>query len=65
MDVFNHFERLWITRDYQQLLKQTMLDFKKDSLDKTALIFGEVNITTYGQDINGVIYNEQLGFIRK
>jgi hypothetical protein len=25
----------------------------------------EINIATYGKDLNGVIYNEQLGFIRK
>jgi hypothetical protein len=37
----------------------------KDDLTKTALIFGEINIATYGKDLNGVIYNEQLGFIRK
>jgi hypothetical protein len=43
---------------------QARQDFKKEGLTKTALIFGEINITTYGGDLKGV-YNEQLGFIRK
>jgi hypothetical protein len=42
-----------------------MLDFNKADLEKTALIFGEINITTYGDDLNGIIYNEQLGCFRK
>jgi CRISPR-associated endonuclease/helicase Cas3 len=65
LDVFNNFSRLWIKRDYEKLLTQAMQDFKKEDLKKTALTFGEINITTYGGDLNGVIYNEQLGFIRK
>jgi CRISPR-associated endonuclease/helicase Cas3 len=64
-DDFSAFDRLWITRDYEQLLKQAQLDFNKDDLTKTALIFGEINIATYGKDLNGIIYNDQLGFIRK
>ncbi len=64
-DDFSDFDRLWITRDYEQLLKQAQSDFNKDDLVKTALIFGEINIATYRKVLNGIIYNEQLGFIRK
>jgi hypothetical protein len=64
-DEFNHFDRLWITRNYEQLLNQAKQDFKKEDLTKTALVFGEINITTYGGDLKGAVYNEQLGFIRK
>jgi hypothetical protein len=65
LDEFNDFDRLWLARDYEQLLNQAMQDFKKEDLIKTALVFGEINITTYGGCLKGVVYNEQLGFIRK
>ncbi|MBA5248734.1 MAG: type I-F CRISPR-associated helicase Cas3 [Gammaproteobacteria bacterium] len=64
-DDFDDYSRLWISRNYEQLLHKAQKDFNKKNLIKTALTFGEVNITTYGSDLNGVIYNEQLGFIRK
>ncbi|SGZ81109.1 CRISPR-associated helicase Cas3, Yersinia-type [Bathymodiolus thermophilus thioautotrophic gill symbiont] len=65
VDKFDNFSRLWISRNYEESLKRAMSDFNKADLIKTALTFGEINITTYGSDLNGVIYNEQLGFIRK
>ncbi|CAC9615382.1 CRISPR-associated helicase Cas3 [uncultured Gammaproteobacteria bacterium] len=64
-DTFDNFSKLWINRNYGELLEQAMLDFNKADLEKTALIFGEINITTYGDDLNGIIYNEQLGCFRK
>jgi CRISPR-associated endonuclease/helicase Cas3 len=64
-DPFNNFDKLWLKKDYGQLLQQAQQDFNKQDLEQTALSYGEINITTYGQDINGIIYNEQLGFIRK
>jgi CRISPR-associated endonuclease/helicase Cas3 len=64
---FNNFDKLWHKRDYEKLLQKTKEKFNKKDLKETAIIFGEVNITTYGEDLNNikVIYNEQLGFIRK
>ena len=51
---------LWLKRDYQLLLKEQVID---GDIDKTALIYGEINLPLYGKSLDNqqFIYNEQLG----
>ncbi len=59
-------QNLWFKRDYVSLLiahtKRLGLD-----LEKTALIYGEINLPTYGEPLENqqFIYNEQLGLVVK
>lgn len=57
-------QRLWLTRDYEQLL--LALD-KGDNLEKLALIYGEISLPMYGQNKNDAefSYSNQLGLSRK
>ncbi len=51
---------LWLKRDYQILLTEQVID---GDVDKTALIYGEINLPLYGNPLANqqFIYNEQLG----
>ena len=54
-------ERLWLHRDYEALLEK----IAKSNLQKTALIYGEIGLPTYGKDINDLsfTYSNQLGLV--
>ncbi len=56
-------ERLWLYRDYESLLEEITIS----SLEKSALIYGEIGLPTYGKDPNDLhfIYSSQLGLVRK
>ena len=51
--------RLWLYRDYESLLES----LGKPSLEKAALIYGEIGLPTYGKDLNDLsfTYSSQLG----
>ena len=55
--------RLWLNRDYEQLLDE----IKDRNLLKSALIYGEIGLPTYGKDDNDLsfLYSDQLGLIAK
>ena len=59
-------QNLWFKRDYSSLLaeqaKQRGLD-----LQETALIYGEINLPTYGEPLvtQQFFYNEQLGLTKE
>jgi len=59
-------QNLWFKRDYTSLLAKQA---KRQGLDlkKTALIYGEINLPTYGKPLTPkqFIYNEQLGLTKK
>ncbi len=56
-------QRLWLNRNYETLLKE--LD--KPSLEKAALIYGELGLPTYGKDANDCrfTYSSQLGLVER
>jgi len=56
--------RLWVYRDYKQLLLD--LDYG-DNLEKLALTYGEISLPTYGKNSNDLefFYSNQLGLSRK
>jgi len=57
-------ERLWLYRDYEQLL--LALD-KGEDLTKLALIYGEISLPSYGENSDNLkfSYSNQLGLSRK
>jgi CRISPR-associated endonuclease/helicase Cas3 len=59
-------QSLWFKRDYTTLLKRQADKLKLD-LEKVALIYGEINLPTYGLSLENqqFIYNEQLGLVKK
>jgi CRISPR-associated endonuclease/helicase Cas3 len=59
-------QSLWFKRDYTTLLKR-QADKLKLELKETALIYGEINLPTYGEPLENkkFIYNEQLGLVKK
>ena len=66
LDSLNEHEmlNLWFKRNYAILLAKQA---KRQGLDleKTALIYGEINLPTYGEPLDNqqFIYNEQLGLV--
>jgi len=56
-------QRLWMFRDYETLL----LELEKPSLEKTALVYGEIGLPTYGKDPNDLsfVYSSQFGLYKK
>jgi len=56
--------RLWLYRDYKQLL--VGLDYG-ENLEKLALTYGEISLPTYGDNSNDLefFYSNQLGLSRK
>lgn len=55
-------KRLWLHRDYLELLKK----YGHDELEKAALIFGEINLPVFGDDdVAPFLYSSQLGMVRK
>ena len=54
-------ERLWLHRDYEALLEKIC----EADLLKTALIYGEIGLPTYGKDIDDLsfTYSNQLGLV--
>ncbi len=54
-------QRLWLSRNYEDLLEA--LD--KPSLEKAALVYGELGLPTYGRDANDCrfTYSSQLGLV--
>jgi CRISPR-associated endonuclease/helicase Cas3 len=55
-------ERLWLKRDYQALLEA----MNKSTLERAALVYGEINITQYENEANPEFaYSAQLGMTRK
>jgi CRISPR-associated endonuclease/helicase Cas3 len=67
-DLLNELEiqSLWFKRDYTTLLKGQADKLKLD-LKETALIYGEINLPTYGEPLvtQKFIYNEQLGLTKE
>ncbi|NOR71762.1 MAG: type I-F CRISPR-associated helicase Cas3 [Methylomarinum sp.] len=57
-------ERLWLYRDYEQLLLALN---QGEDLTKLALIYGEINLPSYGDNSNNLefSYSNQLGLSRK
>ncbi len=54
--------RLWLKRDYQQLLEAT----GKTDLEAAAMIYGELNLPLYGDGSTAeFVYSSQLGLMRK
>jgi len=56
---------LWFDRNYSVLIeKQSQI--QKLSVDETALIYGEINLPTYGEPLTTqqFLYNEQLGLTK-
>ena len=58
-------QNLWFKRDYAALLADQAERLELD-LKKTALIYGEINLPTYGEPLENqqFIYNEQLGLVK-
>lgn len=56
-------QRLWLNRDYPQLLRKLN---EGDDLEKLALTYGEINFPVYGRDENNLQFNysNQLGLSR-
>ncbi|PCI69177.1 MAG: type I-F CRISPR-associated helicase Cas3 [Piscirickettsiaceae bacterium] len=67
-DLLNELEMqsLWFKRDYAVLLAEQAERLEFD-LKKTALIYGEINLPTYGKPLvtQQFIYNEQLGLTKE
>ena len=55
-------KRLWLLRDYEKLLGEVTTR----SPEKAALIFGEIGIPIYGDEVNeaGYVYCSQLGMVK-
>jgi len=55
--------RLWLVRDYQQLLKQA----PAEHINLSAAIFGQITISTYGKELSemNLQYDMQFGMERK
>ncbi len=66
-DSLNEFEiqNLWFKRDYGRLIAEQAEILELD-LKKIALIYGEINLPTYGEALENqqFIYNEQLGLVK-
>jgi len=58
--------RLWLYRDYELLLK-AIADEKEWTLKKAALLYGELDLPTYGKDAQEIsfVYCPQLGLMKK
>jgi len=58
-------QNLWFKRDYAALLAE-QTEMLGLGLDETALIYGEINLPTYGKPLENqqFIYNEQLGLVK-
>lgn len=58
--------RLWLYRDYEQLLEE-IAELKDISIRRAALIYGELDLPTYGKDPMAISfsYSSQLGLVRK
>jgi CRISPR-associated endonuclease/helicase Cas3 len=58
----NELERLWLKRDYETLLEKTQMD-----KEKAALIYGEIGLPIYGNNLNDLnfTYINQLGLTQK
>ena len=58
--------RLWIYRDYEELLEE-IAEQKDISIRYAALIYGELNLPTYGKDSQEIEFSHcaQLGLVRK
>ena len=67
-DLLNELEMqsLWFRRDYVCLLKE-QADRLESDMEKTTLIYGEINLPTYGEALTTqqFIYNEQLGLTKE
>ncbi|MDM8547643.1 type I-F CRISPR-associated helicase Cas3f [Candidatus Venteria ishoeyi] len=62
-------QRLWLTRDYETLLRNysgIREAEAEDALKQVALIYGEISLPTYGNDPGDMAfsYSSQLGLIR-
>ena len=57
--------RLWLQRDYLQLL-QAQSELREISLNKAAILYGEISLDVYPNAINKAYeYNDQLGLYEK
>ncbi len=58
-------QNLWFKREYVKLIAEQAERLEFD-LEKVALIYGEINIPTYGEPLTTqqFLYNEQLGFAK-
>jgi len=55
-------KRLWLNRNYEQLLKQSPKGY---DIKKAAQVYGEINISNYGNNNDAsYTYNHQLGMYR-
>lgn len=56
-------QNLWFKRGYENLLTKQA---KKKDIEKTALIYGEINLPTYGKPLTNqqFIYYDQLGLVK-
>ena len=54
--------RLWLYRDYESLLEK----IEDKSIEKAALIYGEINLPTYGRDRQDLsfTYSSQFGLVQ-
>ncbi|MCC5791693.1 MAG: type I-F CRISPR-associated helicase Cas3 [Legionellaceae bacterium] len=58
-------ERLWMRRDYLQLLQEQM-EISEMSLNKAAIHYGEISLDVYQSNHNTTYeYNDQLGLYKK
>ena len=59
-------QNLWLKRDYKALLKEQANKSNLD-IEKTELIYGEINLPTYGKPLkpNQFVYHEQLGLTKE
>ncbi|MCF6298940.1 MAG: type I-F CRISPR-associated helicase Cas3, partial [Thiomicrorhabdus sp.] len=59
-------QNLWFKRNYARLITQQAEQLKLD-LENTALIYGEINLPTYGEPLTTqkFFYNEQLGLTKE
>lgn len=55
-------ERLWLHRDYEQLLN----DITTGNIERAALIYGEIGLPVFGGEVDerGYVYSSQLGLVR-
>ncbi|MDQ7015669.1 MAG: type I-F CRISPR-associated helicase Cas3, partial [Gammaproteobacteria bacterium] len=55
--------RFWLQRDYPQLLE----GLGRSNLERAALVYGEINLPTYGKDANNLSfhYSSQFGLVAK
>ena len=56
-------QRLWLFRDYEALLDQ----LEKPSLEKAALVYGEIGLPMYGKEPGDLsfVYSSQFGLMKK